>query len=262
MPGDAVYSRTEGFEGVWRRASFDAEALAGGGIDALIVENFGSAPFPKGTDGNRIPPHQVAAMAWITRELRTRYRLPIGVNCLRNDARGALGIAAASGLGFVRVNVHTGAYVTDQGVIEGEADSTLRYRRSLGTENTAILADVLVKHATPLAPLTAADATRDTLDRGLADAVIVTGSATGATVDRALLEEVRAAAGERPVLLGSGLTPDCAGALAPLADGAIVGSWVKEGGEVRAPVDRARVRDLVTAVRGCFREGPEEEGGR
>ena len=257
MPGDPLYSGSEAFYGVWRRANSDAEALVAGGIDGLIVENFGSTPFQKGSAGCRVPPHQLAAMSWITRELSARFGLPLGVNCLRNDAMGALGIAAASGLGFVRVNVHTGAYVTDQGVIEGEADSTMRYRRALGAENVAILADVLVKHATPLAPLSATEATHDTLDRGLADAVIVTGGATGATVDRPLLEEVRAAAGDRPVLLGSGLTPDCAATLAPLADGAIVGSWVKQGGEVRAPVDEARVRELVKAVRGCFRETPE-----
>jgi len=254
LPGDPLHAGDEGFAGVERRALEDAAALARGGADAIIVENFGSAPFPKGTEGQRIPPHHVATLALVARECGRHTGLPVGVNCLRNDAVSAVGIAAAASLAFVRVNVHTGAYVTDQGIIEGEAATTLRYRRALGAEGrVAVLADILVKHATPLAPLDPAQATRDALERGLADAVIVTGEATGAPVSRPLLEAVRAAAGDRPVLVGSGLSPANAADLAPLADGAIVGTWLKRGGDVRAPVDEARVRDLAAALRGRFR---------
>jgi len=249
MPGDPLCEPGAGFEKVLQRARADAEALVEGGVDALIVENFGSVPFAKGSRGERLAPHQVAAIALAASELKVRFEVPVGVNCLRNDARSALGIAAAAGLDFVRINVHTGATLTDQGLIEGEAADSLRYRRELGAERVAILADVLVKHATPLAPISAGAATRDTFERGLADAVIVTGDATGAPIDRALLEEVRAAAGTRAVLLGSGLTPARAADLMPLAEGAIVGTWVKQGGEVRAPVDSARVRRLVAALR-------------
>jgi hypothetical protein len=251
MPGDPGY-REGGFAAVERHALRDAEALVAGGVDALIVENFGSAPFPKGDAGHRLPPHQVAFLALVTRQLVGLGR-PVGVNCLRNDALAALGVAAAAGASFVRVNVHTGAYVTDQGLIEGEADVSMRYRMALGATGIAVLADVLVKHATPLAPLTATSATHDCLDRGLADGVIVTGAATGAPVDLELLREVRAAAGGQPVYTGSGLDPARAEALVPLLEGAIVGTWVKQGGQLRAPVDEGRVRELVGACRGRFR---------
>jgi membrane complex biogenesis BtpA family protein len=248
-----------GFDRVAELALADAEALVAGGMRALIVENFGSAPFHKGCAGDPAPPHQVAMLARVAGELVQRYRVrgvAVGVNCLRNDALAALGIAAAAGADFVRINVHTGAYVTDQGLIEGEAARSLRYRRLLEVDSrVAILADVLVKHATPLAPLAVADAVGDCLERGLADGVIVTGAATGAPVDRGVLEEVREAAGEHPVLLGSGLTPERVDELLPLADGAIVGTWVKRGGDVRAPVERERVERLVTTARGRFRRG-------
>ncbi|RYE83266.1 MAG: BtpA/SgcQ family protein, partial [Myxococcales bacterium] len=206
MPGDPGH-RGGGFAQVEQAALADALALAEGGIDAIIVENFGSAPFPKGVDGSRLPPHQVALLTLVVREAARRTGLPIGVNCLRNDVIAALGIAAATGAAFVRVNVHTGSYVTDQGLIEGEADRSLRYRMALGAP-IALAADVLVKHAAPLAPVTMTDAVHDCLDRGLADAVIVSGAATGAPVDEPLLREARAAAGDRAVLLGSGLTPE------------------------------------------------------
>lgn len=252
LPGDPAY-QGGGFAAVEGRALQDARALAAGGVDGLILENFGSAPFRKGTHGHRIPPHQVAALALLAHRCAAESGLPTGVNALRNDAVSALGIAAAAGLDFVRVNVHTGAYVTDQGLIEGEAEQSLRYRQALAAERVAILADVLVKHATPLAPLTPTAATRDCLLRGHADAVIVTGEATGGAVQTAVLEEVVRAAEGRPVLLGSGLTPERAEELAPHVHGAIVGTWLKADGRVDRPVDEARVREMAAALRGRFR---------
>lgn len=252
MPGDPGYRGGGGFQGVQAAALADAEALAAGGVDAIIIENFGSAPFRKGSAGQRIEPHQTALLTLVAAACKARFPVPIGVNCLRNDVITALGIAAAAGLDFVRVNVHIGAYVTDQGLIEGEAEASLRYRELLGAREVAIWADVLVKHATPLAPVSATDATKDTLLRGHADAVIVTGAATGAPISAELLREVRAAAGDAPVLLGSGVTPASADTLIPLATGAIVGTWFKHGGQLAAPVDAARVRTLVEAVRGRF----------
>ena len=258
LPGDPA-NEGMGFAQVREFVLRDADALASGGVDAIILENFGSAPFVKGCKGDRIPPHQAAMLTLLAGEVKRLHNLPTGMNCLRNDAHTALGIAAAAGLNFIRVNVHTGTYVTDLGVIEGEAADTLRYRKALGADHgenrVAILADVLVKHASPLAPLTAQDAVKDTLLRGLADAVIVTGAATGAPVDEALLTEVRAAAGQSgSVLLGSGLSPENAPSLAPLANGAIVGTWLKEEGRVHNAVDATRVRKMADAVRGLWRD--------
>lgn len=242
LPGDPVPG-AGGFAGVIEFALRDADALAEGGIESVIIENFGSAPFPKGCEGDRLEPHVVAFMALMTLDLRKRFG-HVGVNCLRNDARAAMGIASACGADFIRVNVHTGAYVTDQGVIEGEAAATLRYRQALGS-SVSVVADVLVKHAAPLAPLTATQATHEALDRGHASAVIVSGTGTGQPVDVEVLREVRAAAGDRPVWIGSGYNPDNAADLVPHIDAAIVGTWLKEDGDVSKPVDVKRVRQLV-----------------
>lgn len=248
LPGDPGCA-TPDFGPAYARAKADAEALVAGGVDGLIVENFGSAPFAKGCEGDRVPAHQAAALARVCLMCKG-LDVPVGVNCLRNDAITALGIAAACGLDFIRVNVHCGAYVTDQGLIEGEAATSLRYRQALGVaDSVAIAADVLVKHAAPLAPLEPEVATRDCVLRGMADAVIVTGSGTGQPVDPQLLERVRGAAEGRPVLIGSGLNPDSADALMSVADGAIVGSWLKVDGRVHNPVDRARVSAMVEACK-------------
>lgn len=252
MPGDPFH-RNGGFDAVLASARRDAEALARGGADAIIVENFGSAPFPKGTPDQPTPPHQIAALTLAVAACREIASVPIGVNVLRNDARAAIGIAAAARAAFVRVNVHVGAYVTDQGIIEGRAFETLRYRCAIGADDVAILADVRVKHASPLAPVPVRAEVEDCLKRGGADAVVVTGAGTGKPVSPDLLEEVERAAGDAPVLIGSGLDPALAERLAPHADGAIVGTWLKERGEVAAPVDAERVRALAQATSGRWR---------
>jgi membrane complex biogenesis BtpA family protein len=184
----------------------------------------------------------------LAREVRAAVDLPLGINVLRNDAAAALGIAAATGARFIRVNVHTGAMLTDQGWVTGRAADTLRLRRALGAD-VAIFADVLVKHAAPPAGLVAAAAARDTWERALADALIVTGGGTGEPTAEATVQEVRAAVPAAPLLIGSGLAPATVPRLLPLADGAIVGSALQRGGRAGEPVDGERVRALVAAVR-------------
>jgi hypothetical protein len=238
---------TPGFGGsldeVLDAAVADARALEDGGIDAMMVENYGDVPFRK----QGVEPHTIAAMALAARAIRETTAKPLGINVLRNDALAALGIAAMCGAAMVRVNVHTGAMVTDQGLIEGSANTTLEYRTKLGAR-TLILADVHVKHAAPLAAIAIETAAADTVERGLADAVIVTGSRTGAGCDPEELARVRASVAA-PVLVGSGVADATVGMLLAACDGAIVGSWLKEGGDVARPVDRERVRRLMDAAR-------------
>lgn len=233
-------------EAVLEAARRDAGALAQGGCDALIVENFGDVPFyPR-----RVPAETVAAMALCVAAVReVASDRPLGVNVLRNDAAAALGICAATGASFIRVNVHTSAAVTDQGLLQGRAAETVRERGRLCPE-VAILADVHVKHASPLGSESAAEAAQDALQRGLADAVIVTGAGTGRAPSREVLSHVRRFVGRSPILIGSGLTDGNAERLLEAADGAIVGSWFKADGVLSNPIDVERVRrlrDLIDA---------------
>jgi hypothetical protein len=236
---------------VLEAARADARALAEGGADALVVENFGDAPF----FAERVPPETVAAMALavaaVRSELSGAFDLPVGVNVLRNDARTALALCASTGAStgasFLRINVHAGAAVSDQGLLVGRAAETLRERARIAPE-ALLLCDVHVKHATPLGSESLADAAEDTFRRAGADALIVSGRGTGyppASVD---LAEVRERVGEAPLLVGSGLTPENAAELMAHADGAIVGTWLKRGGRVDAPVDPARAARVRHAL--------------
>jgi membrane complex biogenesis BtpA family protein len=222
----------------------DARTLVDNGMDSLIVENYGDAPFTPG----HVTPATVAAMAVLAREIRQA--LPdtlIGVNVLKNDARAALAVAAAVGARFVRVNVLAGTVVADQGLVQTEAYALMRDRRLLGVD-VAVFADVQGKHAVPLVPVELEQQARDLVFRALADGLVVSGRATGEATPIEDLKRVRSAVPDVPILVGSGVTPDTAAELLSLADALIVGTALKQDGDVSRPVDPARVRRLVDAV--------------
>ena len=230
-------------ENVINNAIIDAQAYDRGGAHAVFIENFNDAPFAKGVVG----PETVAAMCAVARAIKDHTKLPIGFNVLRNDAKASLALCAATGGSFIRVNVHCGAMLTDQGIIEGEAHHTLRYRQQI-CPNALILADVHVKHASPLADSPIGDDAREIIERGMADAVIVSGIGTGYATDFADLELVRRAVPQAKIFIGSGITTHNVGEYMRLADGIIVGSSLKFNGRLSAHVDQKRVASLAKVV--------------
>lgn len=248
LPGSPRW--TGDMDGLVRRAVHEARLLASAGFDAVMVENYGDVPFHPGA----VPPETVAAMAVVGAAVVDAVEIDVGINVLRNDAAAALSVAAAVGASFIRVNVHTGAMWTDQGLLQGEAHRTLRLRASLGAP-VAILADVLVKHATPPAGVTPEDAARDAWDRGLADGLIVTGTATGAGTDPERVVRVRNAVPGAPLFLGSGVTPEAGPEALQGVQGAIVGSALHRDGVAGRGLDPDRIRRFVEGM------GRQGEGG-
>lgn len=226
------------------RAEREAAALASGGVDGIIVENFFDAPFTK----NQVDPAVVSAITVVVQRIQNLVTQPIGLNVLRNDAKSAMAIASCIHAQFIRVNVLTGVMATDQGLIEGEAHQLLRYRRELGSD-VKILADVLVKHARPLSSPNLTVAVKDTIERGLADAVILSGWATGSPPSLEDLELASAAADGTPVLIGSGASVDNIATLMQAADGVIVSSSLKRQGRIEQTIDPNRVATFVEAAR-------------
>ena len=222
----------------------DARAYERGGAHAIFIENFGDLPFTKSNVG----PETIAAMTAAGSAVRAAVKLPIGFNVLRNDAQAALALCAACGGSFIRVNIHCGAMLTDQGLIEGDAYHTLRYRERIAP-GMEIFADVHVKHAVALGDWSIEDAARDTAERGLADALIVSGVGTGQAADLAEVERVRRACPKAKLLIGSGVTVANIKSYLRFADGVIVGSSLKRGGKLANPVDPKRVAALVKAMR-------------
>ena len=234
------------FPKILDRALRDAEALINGGISSCIVENLGDVPFRRG----RVKPHVPAMLAVIGKELSNRcgQDLSVGLNVLRNDGHSAIGAATACGAQFIRVNVLTGSAWTDQGLIEGEAASLLRYRSALGS-TVQIMADVCVKHAVPAGDSNIVRVAIDTVERGGADGVIVTGDGTGLPTRVSDLAAVCSALPNHPVWVGSGVTPGSVGEIQQHADGVIIGTYLHQEADLRAPIDEDRVRSVVGALR-------------
>ncbi len=230
-------------EDIVEAALRDARALEEGGVDGVLVENFYDVPYPK----VEADPATVAAMAVIVRRVVESVSIPVGVNILRNCGVQALAVAHVCGGRFIRVNALSETVVSDQGILEPIAYELMRYRRFLGS-SVAVLADVHVKHAAPLAERPAPLVAREAVERGGADAVIVSGVATGSPPSPEDVRLVKNAV-DAPVIVGSGVNAGNVASLLSVADGAIVGTYFKVGR--RVSVDR--VRKLVSLVRSLKR---------
>ncbi|MCI0900104.1 MAG: BtpA/SgcQ family protein [Chloroflexi bacterium] len=226
------------------RAEDEANILEQGGVDGIIVENFGDAPFRIG----RLDPETISGMTVAVDRVQGVVSVPVGINMLRNDARSALGIAAVTGAKFIRVNVHYGVMAAEEGLIEGEAYQTMRHRKYLGLD-VKILADVLVKHAVPLGSVDLGLIARETAQRGLADGLIVSGAATGLETASSDVSVVRQAVPDGLILVGSGVTEKNIWSVIEHSDGAIIGTSLKEDGIVTNRVDPDRVRRMAEIFR-------------
>jgi membrane complex biogenesis BtpA family protein len=242
LPGAPCYS------GDWSKIRDallrDVELLTAGRVDGLMMENFGDVPFYPG----RVPAHVATAMTALAMEVRRASDLPLGINVLRNDGLTALAVAHAVGAEFIRVNVLCGARVADQGVLQGIAHDLLRERAMLQASGIRIMADVDVKHSAALAARPIADEVDDTLERGLADGLVVSGAGTGKTTDLQKVRDVKKAAGDAPVFIGSGITAQNIRSYFDVADGFIVGTALKHDGVATAPIDPDRVAAVMKAV--------------
>ncbi|HWL94441.1 MAG TPA: BtpA/SgcQ family protein [Phycisphaerae bacterium] len=227
-----------------RRAVSEARQLADAGFDAVIVENFGDAPF----HADCVPAETIAGMSVVVDHVVQAAQISVGANVLRNDGAAGVAIAAATGAAFIRVNVLSGVYATDQGFITGRAAELLA-RRAAAAPTLAIAADVHVKHAQPISQPDIALAAEETAYRGGADVLIVSGVATGSPADLDQVRRVAKAVPDRPIWIGSGVTAESVKDYLRIADGVIVGTALKKGGKTTADLDSRRVREFVKAAR-------------
>lgn len=229
-------------ESVLSAAERDAQALGEGGCDAIIVENMGDVPYLR----RSVAPETVAAFTLAASRV-VQVGLPTGIQVLAAANRQALGIAVAVGATFLRAEAFAYAHVADEGWLDACAGELTRARAALGADDIRIWADIKKKHAahSVTSDVSLAETARGTAFCG-ADALVVTGSATGAPTSIADVADAKTAG--LPVIVGSGVTPDDAPALARRANALIVGTYIKERGDWRSPVCVDRVRELRNAV--------------
>jgi len=228
LPGAPLHSD---FTEVLDCAVRDARALEEGGVDALLIENFGDVPFLK-----TAPPETVACMTVIAKEIARETSLPLGINVLRNDVVAAIAIAKAVNADFVRANQLIFPSFMPEGFMDANPGEVLRYKRQIGCR-AMIFADVRVKHSVQLAKL---EDFVENFERSLADAAIITGTSTGSAPDFRTVSRAKRLF-KAPVLVGSGVNTENVSEFLKLCDGVIVGTYFKKSGRVEAE----RVRSLV-----------------
>ncbi|WP_456330506.1 BtpA/SgcQ family protein [Archaeoglobus sp.] len=228
LPGSPEHAD---WDAVIERALQDARAIERGGADALILENYGDRPFLK-----EVGKETVAAMTALACEVRREVSIGLGINVLRNDAFAAIAIAKAVKADFVRVNQLYFTSIAPEGVLEGKAGELMRYKRFIDCR-AMVFADIAVKHAVHLASI---EEYCINAERSLADALIVTGVATGKQIKLDDLKNVKRLV-KMPVLAGSGVNAENAAEILKWCDGVIVGTYIKRGGSV----DAERVRRIV-----------------
>jgi len=215
------------------------------GLDACIVENVGDVPLFR----DRVPAVTTAAMAVLVTEVKRATKMKVGVNMLRNACEEALSVAHVCGADFIRCNVVIGAYVTDQGIIQGCAAELARLRRNLGSD-VLIFGDVHVKHAHPLFDVPIEYAAQDLAERGGVDAVIVSGPRSPIPPTWERLETVKNAV-ELPVLIGSGIGLENVREFYERSDGVLLGEPDFKVGRVwGGDSDESAYREAVRRSRG------------
>lgn len=244
LPGAPRYEGTN-VRDIYAAAVRDAKTLTVGGIDGIIIENAGDMPFSRPED---IGFETVSCLTAACEAVRAAVETPIGITCVANGAIPSIAVAKAVGAKWVRVNQWANAYVANEGFLNGEASRALRYRSKIDAKDVAILADVHVKFG----------AHAITSDRSIteqatdaewfgADTLIATGTRTGSPTQPEEVEDVRSGT-HLPVLVGSGLSPEQVPELMAVADGAIIGQWLKVDARWWNPVDPHRVEQLMAAV--------------
>lgn len=244
LPGAPQYKGTPVRE-LYAIGVRDALALARGGVDGIIIENGGDWPYSRPED---IGPATVAGLTAAASAIREAVDVPLGIICVANAALPSLAVAKAIGASFVRVNQWANAYVSNEGLLSGDAANALRFRAAIGGEDIRILADVHVKfgaHAIT-ADRSIGEQARDAEWLG-ADVLIASGQRTGDPTPVGEVREVKAGT-SLPVIIGSGVSPEQVPSLFEVADGAIVGQWMKHDGKWWNAVDQARVERLMAEV--------------
>lgn len=242
MPGTPLYDADAGVEGIIRGAKADLAALQAAGFDAVMFGNENDRPYEL-----KVDTASTATMAYVIGRVRDQISLPFGVNVLW-DPMATMALAAATGARFVR-EIFTGTYASDMGVWAPDAGAALRYQQRLAARDVATLYNVSAEFAGSLDPRSLPDRARSAVFSSIPDAVLVSGAITGEAARMVDLEAVKRVLPDTPVLANTGVKHATVAEVLKVADGCIVGSALKIGGDTWAAVDPERAADFMARVR-------------
>ena len=242
LPGTPLYDADVGLDGLVTAARADLHALQAAGFDAVMFGNENDRPYEF-----KVDTASTATMAYIIGQLRGEITVPFGVNVLW-DPMSTVALAAATGAQFCR-EIFTGTYASDMGPWTPDAGQAMRYRDRLGRPDLAMLYNVSAEFADSLDRRPLADRARSAVFSSIPDAVLVSGAITGEAARMEDLEAVKAVLPNTPVMANTGVKHDTVADVLKIADGCIVGSALKVGGDTWNPVDPERARDFMAKAK-------------
>lgn len=242
LPGSPLYDGERGIPGLVEDARADLTALQAAGFDAVMFGNENDRPYELDVDRA-----STATMAFVIGQLRSEITVPFGVNVLW-DPISTIALAAATGASFVR-EIFTGTYASDMGPWTPDAGAAMRYRNRLGADDVAMLYNVSAEFADSLDRRPLADRARSAVFSSIPDAVLVSGQITGEAAALSDLEAVKAVLPDTPVLANTGVKHETVGDVLAIADGCVVGSALKIGGDTWNAIDPERAADFMDRAR-------------
>jgi hypothetical protein len=209
------------------RALAETADMVTGGVDALVVENY----FGDADDVRRV----LDAFA------RNAPQIVVGLNLLR-DFRLGFSLVEEFGLSFLQIDSVCGHLPPEE-----DADYAAELAERRRAACPLLLGGVRFKYQ----PVKSGRSEEEDVRLGMAraDALVVTGEATGVGTDNDKIRRFRAVVGDAyPLIVGAGMTAATAADQMRIADGAIVGSYFKDSYKDSGIVDIAHVRELMQEV--------------
>jgi uncharacterized protein len=210
------------------RAWTETRDMIAGGVDAVVVENYFGTPDDACHVLENFARHAPGTI--------------VGLNLLRDFRRG-FELANDFGLAFLQIDSVCGHLSPGEDAVY--AAELAEYRAA---SKALLLGGVRFKYQ----PVRSGRSEEEDIWLGTlrADALVVTGEATGQVTDSAKILQFRKIVGANyPLLVGAGLTAATAVEQMRIADGAIVGSFFKHNRKDSGIVEVAHVRELMEVVR-------------
>jgi len=247
LPGNYLYDDNGGIEAIVDNIVKDVESLQSGGVDAIMFCNEHDRPY-----SFKAGPAAIAAMAYAIATVKSRLKIPFGVDMLW-DPMAALGIAKAIGASFVR-EIFTNVYSGDMGIWQTNCNETFLYRKLIGAEDIKLFFTINAEFSAPIAERPLSIVTKSMIMSSLPDAVLISGPITGTIAEMDLFKEVKANAKNVPVLANTGVSIENVTDILKVADGAIIGTAFKVDGITWNAVDEERVKKIMDKVRSLRKE--------
>ncbi len=212
------------------RALEELNIYQNNGIDRIIIENYHAS----------IEDTTACTIAIMQKEVKQFSMMQLGVNILPNNYAQAFELAEALSIyrpGFIQLDHIAGEYYHTTEINEKHyLDTKLKY------PEIKVYGGVWPKYYTPIKGWLLEEDLQAAMNR--CDAIVVTGNATGIETPTYKIKLFREIIGNKELIIGAGLNKDNAYEQLSIANGAIVGSYFKNG-NTNAKLDENRIKEIM-----------------